>query len=106
MVRNLTPQNIYELITGDFEGAWDSVAANHSQIARCNFMFARHAMNLLEFASILCESDSSKQAIQTLSVELKKKDIVAGPSGIKLLTMWIQRMIMLRSIVVLPVGPY
>lgn len=72
MVKNLTPENICHLIVSDFEGAWDSVALNLSEIGRGNFMFARQAMNLLEFASILCESDSTKKSLPSLSDELKK----------------------------------
>ena len=74
MVKNLTPGNIYSLITEDFEAAWDSVASNHSKIARCNFMFGRQAMNLLEFASILCEDDSAGNAVRSLSNDLKSLD--------------------------------
>ena len=58
MVRNLTPNEIYNFIVSDFEGVWDSVAANpNPKIGRGNFIFARQAMNLLEFAAMLYGKD-------------------------------------------------
>jgi hypothetical protein len=59
MVRNLDKNNIHQLITADFEGAWNSVAANPAQIGRDNLMFARQAMTLLEFGSRLCHNNAS-----------------------------------------------
>jgi hypothetical protein len=73
MVENLTFEKIHLFIVEDFKGAWDSVAANPDpKIGRGNFMFARQAMNLLEFASILCTGDPSDAALQTFSTELRK----------------------------------
>jgi hypothetical protein len=54
MVTNLKPDEIYRFIISDFEGAWDSLASNPKQnVGRGNFMFARQAMSLLEFAARL-----------------------------------------------------
>lgn len=73
MVKNLTEDEIFRFITGDFEGVWNSVAANSdASIGRGNFLFARQAMNLLEFAGRLCASDSSGLALLDFSQELQK----------------------------------
>jgi hypothetical protein len=59
MVSNLNENNLHHLITVDFMDVWDSVAANPANpIGRGNFMFARQAMTLLEFASRLCHNDT------------------------------------------------
>jgi hypothetical protein len=70
---NLDPQNIYELFRVDYESAWDALAAtSRDQFpGRGNFMFARSAMGLLEFASRLCVSDGSGQALTDFSRELE-----------------------------------
>lgn len=44
MVENLSPQKIFEFITGDFEDAWNSLASTDVANSRGNFMFALHAM--------------------------------------------------------------
>jgi hypothetical protein len=70
MVRNLEPDEIYNFIVSDFEGAWDSIAANpNPNIGRGNFIFARQAMNLLEFAARLYGKDVKIHA--KFSSELK-----------------------------------
>jgi hypothetical protein len=54
MVNNLPPDHFYQCIVNDFVGAWDSIAQNRDEhMGRGNFIFARQAMNLLEFAAIL-----------------------------------------------------
>lgn len=59
MVSNLTVDEVYDFISKDFIGAWDSVASNASKdIGRGNFMFSRQAMILREFACRLYGSDS------------------------------------------------
>jgi hypothetical protein len=71
MVRNLSVNEIYHFITGDFIACWDSLAGNLDPgIGRGNFMFARQAMNLLEFACRLYEDDSTGQARVDFSNEL------------------------------------
>ena len=72
MVKNLTTNEIFLFIVGDFRGAWDSIAANHQIIGRGNFMFAVQAMNLLEFAGRLCKSDTSGKMLLSFSNELNK----------------------------------
>jgi hypothetical protein len=60
MVSNLDEKNLHHLITVDFNDVWDSVAANPvDPIGRGNFMFARQAMTLLEFASRLCHKNAN-----------------------------------------------
>jgi hypothetical protein len=60
MVQNLSPQELYGAIVNDFECAWNSLAANPMATGRGNFMFARQAMTLLEFAARLCMSDPQR----------------------------------------------
>src|SRR5918994_6092409 len=73
MVSDLTVQEIHDFISKDFVGAWDSMALNSDKnIGRGNFMFARQAMNLLEFA---CRLYGSNSKIRTqFSTELKKTE--------------------------------
>src|SRR6266487_995060 len=86
MVQNLDRDKIYEFITRDFRGAWDSVAANPDQdIGRGNFMFAFQAMNLLEFGSRLCVDDN--KLLQDFSYELyqinqKYFTVLPGPCAL------------------------
>jgi len=73
MVKNLTTYEIYQFIISDFEGAWDSLAANSfRKTGRGNFMFGRQAMNLLEFAARLCKVDTTGNALNSLSSEQLK----------------------------------
>jgi hypothetical protein len=73
MVQNLSPYEIYCFIKNDFLGAWNSIAANPDvTIGRCNFMFGRQAMSLLEFAALLCKSDNTHKALEDFSNELNK----------------------------------
>ena len=86
MVQNLNPNEIYQFIVSDFRGAWDSIAANYNQsIGRGNFMFAFQAMNLLEFASRLCDNDS--KLLNNFSNEINRIDpkyftLLPGPCGL------------------------
>jgi hypothetical protein len=52
-VPNLPPSKLHDFIVSDFEGAWDAVAATLPP-GRGNFMFARQAMLLLEWAARYC----------------------------------------------------
>lgn len=71
MVGNRTAEEIYRFIVNDFRGAWNSISANSVQdIGRGNFMFARQAMNLLEFAGMLCKQDSD--ALRNFSDKLNE----------------------------------
>jgi hypothetical protein len=70
MVSNLTVDEVHDFISKDFTGAWDSIASNDSKdIGRGSFMFARQAMNLLEFACRLYGRDSKMRT--QFSTELK-----------------------------------
>jgi hypothetical protein len=73
MTKNRPPEEIHRFIVEDFEGAWNSVAANTNPgIGRGNFMFARQAMNLLEFGAMLCEGDNSHGALNDFSTNLNR----------------------------------
>jgi hypothetical protein len=81
MVPNLTTHDIYNSIVNDFKGAWNSIAANSDpMIGRANFMFARQAMNLLEFAAMLCDTDPSRATIRDFSTELKNIEVLYAAS--------------------------
>ncbi len=67
MAENVPPQTIYEFIVNDFESAWDSLAANQSARGRGNFMFARQAVTLLEWAARLCSVDTTGAALRAFS---------------------------------------
>lgn len=67
MAQNIDAKTLYEFIMGDFEDAWNSLAANPKATYRGNFMFARQAMTLLEWAARLCASDASGSALAALS---------------------------------------
>jgi len=60
MPPNLTKDEIFDFIRGDFRDAWTALASVDTQTAghRGNFLFARQAMNLLEAAALLCSSDA------------------------------------------------
>jgi hypothetical protein len=73
MVNDLSKEEIYEFIVGDFESAWNSLAGNPDhKLGRGNFMFASQAMKLLEFAARLYSSDSTGKMHTIFSNELNK----------------------------------
>lgn len=53
MVDILPPETLYRFIVADFEGAWNALASYSTPCGRGNFMFARQAMSLLEWAARL-----------------------------------------------------
>ena len=70
---NLSVNEIYNFISGDFKSCWDSLATNSDpNINRGNFMFGRQAMNLLEFACRLYKADLTGQAGIDYSNQLNK----------------------------------
>jgi hypothetical protein len=73
-MNNLSPQTIYKFIVSDFESPWNALAALSGERGRGNFMFARQAMSLLEFAARLCKVDSTGKAVVDLSRELNDID--------------------------------
>jgi hypothetical protein len=59
---------LLNFIIGDFEAAWDALAARpEDNLHRGNFMFGRQAMMLLEFACRLCKADKTGQALADFS---------------------------------------
>lgn len=56
---NMTPKEIYGLITGDFESLWDSLSSTENSTYRGNFTFALLDMVLLEYISRVCRQDKS-----------------------------------------------
>lgn len=73
MVKNLSVDELHLFIRGYFIAPWNSlVATPDKNIGRWNFMFGRQAMNLLEFASRLCTTDTTGNALKDFSNELFK----------------------------------
>jgi hypothetical protein len=64
MPPNLTKEEIFDFIIGDFRDAWAALIKLSRRVAghRGNFMFARQTMNLLEAAALLCSSDPGSRA--------------------------------------------
>jgi hypothetical protein len=67
-----TEVETFGFLTGDFECAWDALAARPEAVApnRGNFMFALQSTVLLEWLSRLCASDS--RALSDFALELQK----------------------------------
>src|SRR5512134_2548428 len=75
MVYNEHIETLLSFIEGDFESAWDSVAATPRTTGnRGHFMFARQAMLYLEIACRLCMADDGKAAIEEFSERLADRD--------------------------------
>src|SRR5437870_5601367 len=69
---NLPPDHLYHMMVADFRDAWNAVALSNTAEGRGNFLFARSAMGILEFASRLCSSDSSGNALAAFTHELQR----------------------------------
>ncbi len=67
MVNNLTVKEIFDFITKDFEGLWNSVAKNNDENTG---IFGRQAMTVLEFVCRLCSKDTTRKEIKKLSNNL------------------------------------
>ena len=67
MAPNLTKQEIFQFIIGDFRAAWNALTTiprrKIRDRSRGNFMFARQAMNLLEAAALLCSADPGSRTV-------------------------------------------
>lgn len=74
MASDLPPQTLLQFVIGDFETAWDAIAAVPDPASRGNFMFGKQAMVLLELACRLCQADGTGAALADFSAELKKRD--------------------------------
>ena len=72
---NPEPRTTYEYITGDFCHAWDALASKRGEVPRGNFTFGLLAMILLEWASRLCKSDRSGNALDAFSQALCNIDM-------------------------------
>lgn len=70
MNTNLSPQTLYNFITGDFEQTWNCIANNQNATNRGNFMFALLATILLEFIARLCLDN--KTILHEYASELSK----------------------------------
>ncbi len=71
---DLPAGTLLQFIEGDFQSAWDALAGTSGPRSRGNFMFARQAMTLLEFACRLAQSDPTGGAITDLSRDLADRD--------------------------------
>ena len=74
MGTDLPPSQVIDFIIGDFEAAWNGLAADPAPGNRGNFLFALQAVVLLEVASRLCASDSTGAALRDLSAQLEARD--------------------------------
>ncbi|MFQ5695962.1 MAG: hypothetical protein ACE5HB_08230, partial [Terriglobia bacterium] len=61
-----------EFMVRDFEDTWDALAGVPSARNRGNFMFARQAMVLLEWAARLAATDTTGGALSAFSTELHR----------------------------------
>jgi hypothetical protein len=69
---NEPADNLYKMMAGDFEDAWNAIAAREDLQGRGNFMFARQALGLLEFASRLCSADPTGAALTDFTAALRR----------------------------------
>ena len=74
MLLDITEDELFDFIIGDFEAAWDSLALASGPGHRGNFLFARHAVGLLEVACRLCKADPTGDALSAFGVSLEKRD--------------------------------
>lgn len=66
---------IYRFITDDFRAAWDALAASQAATSRGNFLFARQAMALLEWACRLSAKDPKGQSQKKLTNALHAREV-------------------------------
>ena len=74
MALDISENELFDFIIGDFEAAWDALASDPQPGHRGNFLFARQALTLLEVACRLCKADASGQALVLLSADLHTRD--------------------------------
>ena len=65
---------LLHFLLGDFEAAWNSVAANSGSQNRGNFMFAMQSMILLEVTCRVCHADPNSDALAAVSAKLARRD--------------------------------
>ena len=71
MASDLDPQALMQFVIGDFETAWNAIAAVRDTVSRGNFMFGKLTMVLLELVCRLCQTDSTRAALADFSKELE-----------------------------------
>ncbi len=69
---NLSANQIYDFISGDFRSLWNSLASIQGDINRGNFTFALLSMLILEIISRYCNGDSTGDALKKFSDSLNK----------------------------------
>lgn len=74
MLLDITEHELFDFIIGDFEATWDALASDSTPGHRGNFLFARHAVGLLEAACRLCKGDATGDAIASFAGALEKRD--------------------------------
>jgi len=83
--KNLHAFELYQMITRDFETAWNAMAGFDSGgDGRGNFMFCRQAMSLLEWVGNVCKGDPTGSALASVSAALAYIDrryFTVLPSG-------------------------
>lgn len=84
MSTDLSEKEIIDFIIGDFEATWEALTVLSGAKSRGNFLFARQAMTLLEVACRLCNSDTTRSALDDLSAEIERRDkryftVLPGP---------------------------
>jgi hypothetical protein len=68
---NESPEDLYKMMVADFEDGWNAIAGHKHLSGRGNFMFARQAMGVLEFAARWCSTDPTGRALDDFSAALK-----------------------------------
>lgn len=74
MALDISENELFDFIIGDFEAAWEALASDARPGHRGNFLFARQAVTLLEVACRLCKGDTTGRALADFSAELKARD--------------------------------
>jgi len=74
-ITELSANQIFRYIVGDFQDAWNALTARPGKcIGGGNYMFALLAMILLEFASRVCTQDSTGKKLKDLTKALAHID--------------------------------
>jgi hypothetical protein len=80
---NLSARHLYNFITSDFESAWAALSLQKAEgpfKGRGNFMFARQAMALLEFACrLIGRSDEAREAFSRALFDIEPRYFTLMP---------------------------
>jgi hypothetical protein len=73
---NLDAKTLLDFVIGDFATSWDAVASTPDDRApsRCNFMFGKQTMVLLELACRACSTDKTNAALTEFGAALNATD--------------------------------